>query len=123
MFGFIKRSYESIRKGNEYRLEKYGRPDTLEESYQKARKIAKDQRDSIPRPTQTTDQRNDILRHAAAWELWSGSRFIREDNPIHQMSKDDYRKSSWSNNGTAEFPTNQGYTARSCPVTGDYKKV
>jgi hypothetical protein len=77
MFGFVKRLYEPIRKGNEHRLEKYGNPDTFEESYQKARKIAKDQRDSILRPTQSTEERNSILRYAAAWERWTGSRFIQ----------------------------------------------
>jgi hypothetical protein len=123
MLGFIKRCYEPIRKGNAYRMEKYGPQDTFAESYEKARKIAKEYRNSLPRATQSSEERNVILRHAATWELWSGSRFIREENPIQQMAEQEYRESCWSKDGDYRIPKNEGYTARSCPVTGDYKKV
>jgi hypothetical protein len=123
MFGFIRRWREASRKAKAYRLEKYGKPETFAENYAKSRKMAKELSDRIPRPMQSTEDRNNILRHATAWELWTGSRFERQDNPIHQMTKDEFKRSCWSKNGTVSFPKNEGYTARSCPVTGDYKKV
>jgi hypothetical protein len=93
------------------------------EDLKKTRKMNKEYRDSLPRATQTLEERNNIQIHAAVWEQWTGSRFIRMENPIQKMTELEFMRSHWSKENEKRIPANQGYTARSCPVTGDYKKV
>lgn len=72
--------------------------------------------------TQTTAEKNTVLREAQFWESWSGSRFIREDNPIINMTRREYLRSEWSTEDDRSKPNIVvGRIARSNPVTGNWE--
>ena len=80
-------------------------------------------RPSIPRPTQTIEERDSIMKHARWWERWSGSRFEREENPIFAMDHREFMRSTWSKPGENRKPDIKDIVIRSNPVTGDWEKL
>lgn len=74
-----------------------------------------------PKGTQSDSEKKSIRKHARTWELWTGGRFEKMDNPIAEMSLQEYMRSDWSEPGETKLPEIKDYTARSNPVTGDYE--
>lgn len=77
----------AIRAGNEYRLQKYGPPETFTESLQKAKEYNEWKKLNTPKSfpffatekdlTELTNFKNKFHY----WDEWSGSRFCRVENP------------------------------------------
>lgn len=78
---------DSIRKGNDYRLEKYGPPDTIVESFVKARAYRKNQKSNIPKTlsmfanASELDAIDKFKSKYHFWDGWTGSRYERIENP------------------------------------------
>ena len=93
--------------------------ESVEESYNKARKVAAAQRANIPRATQTVEERNQIRRVSRYWKQWTGSRFVTVENPIAAMTAVEYFRSEWVTADSVGKPTIIDRTCKTNPVTGD----
>ena len=107
---------EAIRRGNEYRLAKYGPAETFAESYRRARSHVAWERDNIKPKTQFywpwTEESADHCRHIdifkskyAYWDEWTGGRYERVENPDQSNVSDRYS------------------VCRSNPVTGEWHEL
>lgn len=95
----FKNMIEAVRKGNAYRLEKYGKPDTISESFHKARAHVKWEEENIKPKTKfywpwdvdfdlSIKKENEIKATYAYWDKWTGSRYERVSNPDQRLVTD-----------------------------------
>lgn len=112
----LKSWIEAIRRGNEYRLAKYGPADTFAESYRRARSHVEWERANIKTKTEHSypwdrdyvDKCKDIdlfKNKFAYWDEWTGSRYERVTNPNPIRVVDNYS------------------VCRSNPVTGQWYEL
>jgi hypothetical protein len=75
--------FDSIRKGNEYRREKYGKPDTFAESWAKAQAWREWYKENcVPKMCKMTVKEIDLYKEQYQyWECWTTGRFQTVENP------------------------------------------
>lgn len=109
IFDFFVNANRAVAAGNAYRREKYGKPDTFAESYEKAKKWREWYR------TECLAEPRSMLSSAAEckhwddykakfqyWDCWTGGRYERIENPNPHPSAE------------------PGSICRSCAVTGKW---
>lgn len=117
---------EAVRKGNEYRLQKYGPKETFKESWEKAQEHRKRYKENnIPKclsmfATKEELQAQDSFKMKFEyWDEWTGGRFARRKNPYIDMTKEELMR-----NGVKKVPDyEKGSVCRSNPVTGYWESV
>lgn len=78
----FQKMYAPIRKGNEYRHEKYGAPLSLSEDWVKTQEKRKAMKALRPDPiTMTCEEKEAFKAGFGKWDEWTGARFSRRDNP------------------------------------------
>ena len=132
MFKFIKEAIDAVRKGNQYRREKYGEPETVVESYQRAQEYRKWYNENLrPKDSSffmTKQQCREIDRlkmQYQYWDGWTGGRFAREENPYINEAYFNKNHSKHPNLANVEYKNfikhvKMGCILRSDPVTGDW---
>jgi len=123
----IREANESVRKGDAYRLEKYGPPETFSENLKRSRKIYSDYRENnIPKCRsmfETSSQTKEIENFKMKfhyWDEWTGGRFARRENPYMKMSDTEWHRSM----GLVRRPNIEMKTiCRSNPVTGYWEAL
>lgn len=130
MFKFIREAVDAVRKGNEYRREKYGEPETVAESYQRAQAYRKWYDKNLrPKtlPFFVTNQQcreiDSLKMQYQYWDGWTGGRFAREENPY--INEEYFNKNHRSHPTIANVEykdfikhVKMGCVLRSDPVTG-----
>jgi hypothetical protein len=107
---------EAIRKGNEYRRAKYSPTETMADSYARAQEHVAWERENIHTKTrfywpwteessQWCKDQDNFKNNFAFWDVWTGSRYERQENPDTRTVKDRYS------------------VCRSNPVTGEWEKL
>jgi hypothetical protein len=107
---------DAVRKGNEYRRAKYGPPETMAESYARARRQVAWEREHIKPKTKfywpwdarcaEIDKHTEVFKSQFAfWDEWTGGRYQRVQNPDLSNVKDLYS------------------VCRSNPITGEWEKL
>lgn len=86
---------DAIRKGNEYRLNKYGPTETIAESYARARQHVAWERENIKpkiNPNKGSrewcKQQDEFKSRFAFWDEWTSARYDRVENPDQSKVKD-----------------------------------
>jgi hypothetical protein len=82
----------SVKKGNEYRLEKYGKPLTFFEDIKKCRQSRKEYyEDQVPKSKPFFEKLENCIKAEQYkakfnyWDEWTGSRYERRENPYMYM--------------------------------------
>lgn len=117
---------EAVRKGNKYRLEKYGPTDTIKESWEKAQSYNKWYKENlVPKSLSMFASKEELEAQDGFkikfeyWDEWTGSRFVRRKNPYIGMSKEELIR-----NGISNLPKiENGSVCRSNPVTGYWETI
>lgn len=125
MLKFFKAMSEASRKGNEYRLEKYGKPQTIVESYLSTRKIRADNKQNRQKtklwPTANDFRSLDLYKaQFDYWDEWSGSVYHRRDNPYTKLNHVQWRKKFLT---SVRPKIETGSVVRSCSFTGVWKPI
>jgi|TARA_B110000977_G_C10893709_1_gene422445 hypothetical protein len=120
MLKFAKAIYEPISKGNQYRLEQYGKPQTIQESFIAAKKIRLEQKQNTHKGkmwhTDAELQCTDLYKaQFGYWDEWSGSRYDRRPNPFILFTKYQWCK-KFGNIDRPDIELNS--VVRSCSYTG-----
>jgi hypothetical protein len=135
MFKFFKDAAEAVRKGNEYRREKYGDPETLVESFQRAQAYREWYNENLRPNTRSFFLSNQDLWDIESlklqcqyWDCWTGGRFAREENPYinKEYFVNNHRKHpNLTNTVYADFirHVKMGCVLRSDPVTGYWQPL
>ena len=98
--------------------------DSFYESWKKSRAQAAEYWKGIPRATQSLTERNSIKKHARYWDCWTGARYVREENPIVNMTLRQYLRSDWADEYEYKLPDIKDIKdiiVRSNAVTGDWE--
>lgn len=103
---------EAVRRGNEYRLAKYGPGETFAESYARARQHVAWERENLrPKisPIKNSEEwckhQEFFKSHFAYWDEWTGGRYERVENPDSSKVRDRFS------------------VCRSNPVTGEWEEL
>jgi hypothetical protein len=120
MLKFAKAIYKPISKGNQYRLEQQGKPQTIQESFIAAKKIRLEQKQNTHKGKMwhTNKELNCADLYKAQfdyWDEWSGSRYIRRPNPFKEFTKNQWCK-HFGNIARPAIESNS--VVRSCSYTG-----
>lgn len=141
----FRKLYEPIRKGNEYRLEKYGPPLTFAEDWANTQKKWEAKKALRPDSLPLFTSRKTAVEHADStelfkasfyfWDEWTGSRFERVKSPYAEMSQTEWyrtdlvgRSMSRDNDGSGTAllkkpKVGAGTVCRSDPVTGRWSAL
>lgn len=124
MLRFAKAMYEPIRKGNQYRLEQYGKPQTIEESCIAAKKIRVEQKQNRHKgkmwPTDAELLTIDLYKAKFDyWDEWSSCRYVRRPNPFSLFSRSQWR-SMFGYITRPDIEPNS--VVRSCSYTGKWSE-
>jgi hypothetical protein len=118
--------FDSIKEGNQYRLEKYGKPLSIIEDMKKCQQQQKDYyKNQVPhsRPFfEKNCESKKIEQYKAKfdyWDEWTGSRYERRDNPYKKMTKSELEKLE-----IYHIKEIKPYSVcRSNPVTGNWEEI
>lgn len=103
----FKQAIKAVRKGNEYRLAKYGPSDTMEDSYLKARAyVAARRKEQVGIKILWSDEEcrlsHEFKKQFGYWDCWTGARFDRVENPeptkttdLHAVCRSDPLTGKW----------------------------
>lgn len=121
----LKAMCDAVKKGNAYRLEKYGPPETFSESLIITRKIIAERQANQPKCLSMFASKEELRAidtlkmQYQYWDEWTGGRFARRENPFLDHK---YYERYESDNKIAykHFIKNVkfGQVIRSNPVTG-----
>lgn len=121
--------FDSIKAGNQYRAEKYGAPETLAESYQKAQEYNREYNREYRKQNSFTkmsiSEKDEFKSKFEFWDEWSGSRWVRRRNPVEDMldkMNAMERTGHMVSHGIKERAT-KGAICRSNPVTGNWEAI
>lgn len=123
---FFKEANEAVRKGNEYRLAKYGPALTFKESCEKSREQHKHYKENHIPKCLSMFASNSVLEKQEKykmgfefWEEWTGGRFERRKNPYTLMPDAELRRKGIK----TPLKIESGTVCRSNPVTGFWEKL